>query len=228
MMGSCRSTMAADVLSGLPLRAASAPAAPLHATPRRRMGPRHRAHPLAWLLVCALPTNAAAAAAAEASATAKDVSAAADGEAFRARAVASVNAASASLPQSPAALPETGAMAAARHLPSASCGGIAADARIGKEGAGLGGADAAVSGVSTMQLRAEYLESSLRDRLQAAGRERGGHKRLLRPVSFTLRESRGGRSLAVDSLPEVVAPLESPTPSLSSALSFLRSSLVGL
>mmetsp|Transcript_76970 Transcript_76970/g.140868 ORF Transcript_76970/g.140868 Transcript_76970/m.140868 type:complete len:199 (+) Transcript_76970:149-745(+) len=73
------------------------------------------------------------------------------------------------------------------------------------------------------ELRAVYLEAALREKLEAGKKRRadaGGAKRL-RPVSFKLRESHGGRAV----LPP--PPLAS-LPSLRSPLSFLRSSLRAL
>lgn len=241
----CWSTLAC----GLPgLRASPMPSRPTCALAtlgvRRRMdglGLRQRAQFLPWLLVLCIvsahATSAVEAAAHHAVAT--------EGEAARRRAFSQPTAFAEGRPLALAA-GETAA--AVQHLPAASCGG---SGELGKwvdhssaqahpapsEGVApslveLGTTVSSASSggaASAAELRAAYLEFALRERLLATSRERaskaraGGLKRL-RPVSFTLRESHGGRNL---SLPPLVPPPESPySSSLASALSFLRSSLL--
>lgn len=254
MGGSCHTALAADELRVARFIGKLRPFVPTGPAPRRVascrcIGPRQRPHFLRWLLACALPTTAAISALAE-EASAREAGSvaavAAESEAARARAMAYSSAAVDGFPHLVAAIPETGATAEARNLPKATCGGAdtaswtgspeALDSTTGvaagqraASGIEKKGSDPVVGSLSATELRAMYLEAALREKLQAAERERpsgastGGLKRL-RPVSFTLRENHGGRNLSLSPLP---SPLEPATPSLRSALSFLRSSLGG-
>lgn len=234
------------------VRAIPMPSQPACASPalgvRRHMvglGLRQRVRFLPWLLVLCIvsahATSAVEAAAHHAVAT--------EGEAARRRAFSQPTAFAEGRPRALANLGETAA--AVKHLPAASCGGRgelgnwaahnSAQAHPapseGEEGVApslvelsTSASSASSAGAaSAAELRAVYLEFALRERLLATSRERAskasaGSLKRLRPVSFTLRESHGGRNL---SLPPLVPPPESPySSSLRSALSFLRSSFL--